>query len=142
MPKYNITINARYRRVGGFRESDFSHHPQGCYSGPYSYRLSGDDLYFSSGAGEEYIGPTWNGYEITEFSVEEHTLCEEEEEELKYDCLNASCVLATTYNTSGIYTLAECEMACGSGCSGKCISNEEWNKIQSLANQLKNKSCN
>ena len=60
-------------------------------------------------------------------------------EQKKYDCVNASCVDSKQYNTPGIFTsLSQCEITCGTGCSGQCVSNEEWNKIQSLANQLRN----
>ena len=61
---------------------------------------------------------------------------------IKYDCINAVCTQSSQYNTPGIYTsLSQCETACGTGCSGQCISNEEWSKINSLANQLLNKNC-
>lgn len=59
----------------------------------------------------------------------------------KYDCLNGICVLSTQYNTPGIYSLSECEQTCGTGCSGKCISNADWATIEGLAGQLKNKNC-
>lgn len=68
--------------------------------------------------------------------------CWEEPTEKIYDCINAACIESKTYKTPGIYkSLSDCETACGTGCSGQCISNAEWNKIQSLANQLKNKNC-
>jgi hypothetical protein len=59
-----------------------------------------------------------------------------------YDCINGACTLNSVYNTPGFYaSLSACEVACGSGCSGKCISNSEWAQIEGLANQLKNKNC-
>jgi hypothetical protein len=59
-----------------------------------------------------------------------------------YDCINGACIQKTAYNTPGIYnSLAECESICGTGCSGKCISNVEWAQIEGLANQLKSKNC-
>lgn len=59
-----------------------------------------------------------------------------------YDCINGACTLSTTYNTPGLYqSLSACEVACGTGCSGKCISNADWSKIEGLSNQLKNKNC-
>jgi hypothetical protein len=59
-----------------------------------------------------------------------------------HDCINGACLLASQYGTPGLYaSLAECEVACGTGCSGKCISNAEWSQIESLSNQLKNKNC-
>lgn len=60
----------------------------------------------------------------------------------KYDCINGACITTETYNTPGLYqSLSDCELACGTGCSGKCISNADWATIQRLATQLKNKSC-
>lgn len=68
------------------------------------------------------------------------TTCEPLEE--KYDCINGACTANTTYGTPGIYqTLSECETACGTGCSGKCISNSDWSQIEGLANQLKQSNC-
>ena len=59
-----------------------------------------------------------------------------------YDCINGACRPATQFNTPGLYTsLSECEVACGTGCSGKCISNKDWLTIQSLASHLKHKNC-
>ncbi|MFN6565451.1 MAG: hypothetical protein RMY28_037400 [Nostoc sp. ChiSLP01] len=63
-------------------------------------------------------------------------------DEEKYDCINAVCINANQYSTPGIYqSLSECEAACGTGCSGKCIPNSEWAQIEGLANQLKSKNC-
>lgn len=60
----------------------------------------------------------------------------------QYDCINGACIAKATYNTPGIYqSLSECETSCGTGCSGKCISNSEWAQIEGLANQLKNQNC-
>lgn len=60
----------------------------------------------------------------------------------QYDCINGTCIPSTNYNTPGLYSsLSECETACGTGCSGKCLSNAEWAQIQGLAAQLKNKNC-
>ncbi|MBD2197941.1 MULTISPECIES: hypothetical protein [Calothrix] len=60
----------------------------------------------------------------------------------KYDCINGACIPSSTYNTPGIYqSLSECEIACGTGCNGKCISNAEWSKIEGLSSQLRNKNC-
>jgi hypothetical protein len=60
----------------------------------------------------------------------------------KYDCINGACIPKSTYSTPGIYnSLSECETACGTGCSGKCISNADWAQIEGLSNQLKNRNC-
>lgn len=59
-----------------------------------------------------------------------------------YDCINGACINKNTYNTPGLYkSLSECETVCGTGCSGKCISNSDWSTIEGLASQLKNKNC-
>jgi hypothetical protein len=59
-----------------------------------------------------------------------------------YDCINGVCTPREAYNTPGIYaTLSDCEVNCGPGCSGKCVSNAEWATVEGLAGQLKNKSC-
>ncbi|MBE9056351.1 hypothetical protein [Sphaerospermopsis sp. LEGE 08334] len=68
--------------------------------------------------------------------------CYPEPPQAKYDCINGACIPDTTYSTPGLYsTLSECETACGTGCSGKCISNQDWATIEGLAAQLKNKNC-
>ena len=67
---------------------------------------------------------------------------EEEEEEKKYDCINGACIEAVKYETPGLYqSLEECQVACGTGCSGKCISSNEWKQIQDLARRIRNKNC-
>lgn len=61
----------------------------------------------------------------------------------KYDCINGACIKASQHNTFGLYqSLSDCEIACGTGCSGKCISNSEWAQIEGLSNQLRNRNCN
>ncbi|WP_445626458.1 hypothetical protein [Nostoc sp. DSM 114167] len=62
--------------------------------------------------------------------------------QLPHDCINGACIKKSTYNTPGIYkSLSECEIACGTGCSGNCISNSEWAQIKGLSNQLRNRNC-
>jgi hypothetical protein len=59
-----------------------------------------------------------------------------------YDCINGACLPQGTYDTPGLYeSLEECQTACGTGCSGKCISNSDWTQIEGLANKLKQKNC-
>ena len=59
-----------------------------------------------------------------------------------YDCINGACTDSTKYKTPGIYqTLSDCETACGTGCSGKCISNSDWAQIEGLSGQLKKRNC-
>ncbi|WP_109010069.1 hypothetical protein [Nostoc commune] len=60
----------------------------------------------------------------------------------QYDCINGACTNKSTYNTPGLYqTLSDCETACGTGCSGKCISNSDWAQIENLSGQLKSRNC-
>ncbi|MCC5606646.1 hypothetical protein LC612_07560 [Nostoc sp. CHAB 5834] len=62
--------------------------------------------------------------------------------QVRYDCLNGACIKKTIHNTPGLYqSLSECEVACGTGCSGKCISNSEWSEIEGLSNQVRNRNC-
>ncbi len=73
----------------------------------------------------------WKGYENTCSPLERG-----------YDCINGACTKKETYNTPGLYaSLSDCEVACGSGCSGQCIANSDWTQIEGLANQLKSKNC-
>lgn len=59
-----------------------------------------------------------------------------------YDCINGACQPSHQYNTPGLYqSLSECEEACGTGCSGTCVSNKDWAIIQQLSSQLKKKNC-
>ena len=63
--------------------------------------------------------------------------------EIEYDCINGACTKKDKYETPGLYkSLEECEVACGTGCSGKCLSNKDWQQIQNLSSQIKNKACN
>ena len=59
-----------------------------------------------------------------------------------YDCVNGACIPKTTYNTPGLYqSLGDCEVACGTGCSGKCISNSGWAQIEGLSDELESANC-
>ena len=61
---------------------------------------------------------------------------------IEYDCVNGACVKKTKFSTPGFYkSLSDCETACGTGCSGKCLSNADWNQIKGLANKLKSRNC-
>ncbi|BAY74175.1 hypothetical protein NIES25_51710 [Nostoc linckia NIES-25] len=60
----------------------------------------------------------------------------------KFDCINGACISSNEYSTPGIYqSLGECEVNCGTGCSGKCIPNAEWAQIEGLSSQLKSINC-
>ncbi|MEH1857490.1 MAG: hypothetical protein V7L21_05710 [Nostoc sp.] len=60
----------------------------------------------------------------------------------RYDCINGACTKKNVYSTPGLYaSLSACEVACGTGCSGKCISSADWAEIEGLSGQLKNGNC-
>jgi hypothetical protein len=60
----------------------------------------------------------------------------------RYDCVNAVCVSADYYQTPGFYaSLEDCKLSCGTGCSGKCISNERYSLIESLASEVRGTIC-
>ncbi|MHC5826774.1 MAG: hypothetical protein ACYT04_65630, partial [Nostoc sp.] len=62
--------------------------------------------------------------------------------EVAYDCVNGACIDKNTYKTPGLYeSISDCEIACGIGCSGKCLSNADWAQIESLSSQIMNKNC-
>ncbi|MDF5736799.1 MULTISPECIES: hypothetical protein [unclassified Nostoc] len=59
-----------------------------------------------------------------------------------FDCINGSCINKNVYSTPGLYSsLSDCEIACGTGCSGKCVSNADWAQIESLSSQIMNRNC-
>jgi hypothetical protein len=113
---------------------DLSYIPTGgSCGGGYFYSV---DLGFNASNASEIAGT------VQQVSCNFCSNCCTDSPNSTYDCINAACVSKNTYNTPGIYnSLAECEQACGTGCSGKCISNSDWAQIEGLANQLKNKNC-
>jgi len=59
-----------------------------------------------------------------------------------YDCINGACIKKDIYSTPGLYgSLDDCQKACGTGCSGKCVSNSELAQIEGLSSELKSKNC-
>ncbi|OYD90594.1 hypothetical protein CDG76_30690 [Nostoc sp. 'Peltigera membranacea cyanobiont' 210A] len=105
---------------------------------PY-FALNNNQWSILSAADGRVMYPNWVGANVTpSFSLKNFTPVA-----TPHDCINGACIMASVYSTPGIYTtLEECEVACGIGCSGKCISNSDWAQIQGLSNQLKNRSCN
>lgn len=113
---------------------------------------SDDDPYFGltsggsqwsllSAADGRVMYPNWIGASITPI-IDNKIFTPDTPPPIQYDCVNGACLPKTTFNTPGIYaTLSECEINCGTGCSGKCLSNEDWAQIEGLAAQLKNKNC-
>jgi len=59
-----------------------------------------------------------------------------------YDCINGACIKKNIYSTPGLYgSLEDCQKACGTGCSGKCVGNSEWAQIEEYSGELKSKNC-
>ncbi|MBE8990638.1 hypothetical protein [Nostoc sp. LEGE 12450] len=143
MTTYQVRVDIGYSYFPRLNETfPYSYSPEGCFSGGYSYRLgnNGNDLYLVHADGEVFLGSNWSGYEIRGFTVVQISACDDPIE--KYDCINGACIKANVYDTPGIHeSLSECETACGTGCSGKCISNSDWAQIEGLSGQLKNRNC-
>lgn len=60
------------------------------------------------------------------------------------DCLNGSCIPATTYGTPGAFaTLAACQSGCAknSNCTGECVDPAEIAALQQAANNLRGRLC-
>lgn len=139
MATWKISVDTPYSFPGS-PTTEYTYSPEGCFRSPYSHRFdsSKENLYLIHRDGETLLGGGWSGYDLEGFSVKQLEECESE----PYDCLNGSCVKAEVYSTPGLYeTISDCEKACGSGCSGKCLSKDEWRKIQDLAKKLKDKNC-
>ncbi|MBN3877527.1 MULTISPECIES: hypothetical protein [unclassified Nostoc] len=86
--------------------------------------------------------PSSTLYSSSKTFVKDDPSCTTVAPSVAHDCINGACTPKTTYGTPGLYpSLSECEVACGTGCSGKCISNSEWAQVEGLANQLKNRNC-
>jgi hypothetical protein len=59
-----------------------------------------------------------------------------------YDCINGACTKKNIYSTPGLYgSLDDCQKSCGTGCSGKCVSDSELAQIEGLSSELKSKNC-
>lgn len=142
MATWTVAVDILYSRKGENQTLGYTRQPYGCFRGPYSYRFgwNGTFLYLVHGDGEAPIGGGWGDFDLKGFNVRQIRKCEEEYE--PYDCINGACIKSSKYDTPGLYeNISECEKACGTGCSGKCLSNEEWNKIKNLAKQIKDKNC-
>lgn len=110
-----------------------------------------DNPYFSNESGRAVLRSVCDGRNMeppyfagsfSTVSITSSVFTPDDIPEDKYDCVNSACIKSTVYNTPGIYdSLSTCETSCGSGCSGKCISNSEWAQIEGLASQIKSKEC-
>jgi hypothetical protein len=114
---------------------------------PYLKSIGGKDYLYSACdnrdmlGGEEWVGISGLAPIQSATFTKTDPNCGSQES-IIYDCINGACIPKTTYNTPGLYqSLSECETACGTGCSGKCISSSDWAQIEGLANKLKSKNC-
>jgi hypothetical protein len=139
---WNIQVDTPYSSRGNPSDyTEYTYSPYGCFSGPYSYRFDAaqENLYLIHSQGETLLGGSWSPYILRNFQVRQTIQCDLDE---PYDCINAACIKASQYNTPGIYaSLSECEQICGEGCSGICLSKDDWNKIKDLSRKLKKRNC-
>ncbi|MEH2123711.1 hypothetical protein [Nostoc sp.] len=86
--------------------------------------------------------PSSTLYSSSKTFVKDDSSCTTPAPVTPYDCINGACIKKSVYNTPGLYqSLSDCEVVCGIGCSGKCISNSDWSQIEGLSHQLKNRNC-
>lgn len=125
---YTKTVSNNTTSFGGLRFSS---------SGLQSYIT----LYYSSGSSQEILleSTSSSQFTITQLSLTGDCA---PPPITYYDCINGACLPKTTYNTPGIYaSLLACEEVCGTGCSGKCISNADWAAIEALAQKHLQQDC-
>ena len=139
---YIVTVSITYRAKGSSGSGTTIQKTSACHPPPFSIGLdrSEDSFYLYYNGGKQSLENSWTNYDLLASSIVSQEYCGTED---FFDCINGACVKKEVYSTPGIYQgIEECEVACGSGCSGKCLSNSEWSKINSLASQLKSKNCN
>ncbi|NJO61351.1 MAG: hypothetical protein HC836_24780 [Richelia sp. RM2_1_2] len=145
MSGFYVQIEAPWRFQNSDTRFNLTYSPSKCVAPPYGYvfKNGGNDLYLTHADGDLFLETNWADYVLLDFDVIELSPCEiQEDDSNKYDCINGACIKSDVYNTPGIYNdIEECEIACGAGCSGKCLSNADWQKIQDLAKKIKNKNC-
>ncbi len=145
MACFTVSVSITYRAKGATGSGNTVTRTSSCLPSPFSTVLdrSADGFFLNYNGGREILEGSWTNYDLLSSSIVSQTSCTEcNDPTVSYDCINASCVKKTVYNTPGIYqSLSDCETACGIGCSGKCLSNEEWSRIQDLANKLRQRNC-
>ena len=143
MSCFIVTVSITYRAKGTSGVGTTVTRTSGCHASPFSTELdlSADGFFLNYNGGRQILESGWSGYDLLASSIISQVACTGCIIP-KFDCVNAACVLSTKYNTPGLYeSLSECQLACGKGCSGECLSKEDWAKIENLASQLKSKSC-
>ncbi len=147
MACFVATVSLTYRLKGQTGAGTTVSRTSACLAAPFSTELdrSADGFFLIYNGGRQLLESGWTNYDLLSSSITAQTPCTGctlPPEEISYDCINGACVPETTYGTLGLYpSLSACETACGTGCSGKCISNSEWAQIEGLSNQIKNINC-
>ncbi|WP_414622046.1 hypothetical protein [Calothrix sp. CCY 0018] len=143
---FTVRVSITYRQKGRTGSGTTIARTSGCRASPFSIGLdrSQDAFYLYYNGGKEKLEGNWRNYDLLASSIVSQTPCEGcVDPNIYYDCINGACVKKDKYGTPGIYqTIEECEVVCGEGCSGKCIANADWAKIQDFASKLKTKNCN
>lgn len=142
MACFVVTVSITYRAKNTSGSGTTVSRTSSCLKAPFSTVLdrAADGFFLNYDGGRELLEGSWTNYDLLASSITSQVSCTGCEAE--YDCVNGACIKKTVYNTPGFYkSLAECETACGTGCSGKCLSNQEWSQITDLANKLKQKNC-
>jgi hypothetical protein len=146
----SCTLTVSYFYNGAVREIVAYQVPDASYT--TAYKVPRPDLYTSGqpkvydarttgSQGEIVLGTYYPN--ITDVSIVDAVIsCPPPPPPPQYDCLNGACVTKTTYNTPGLYpSLGECQVACGTGCSGVCVSASDWANIEGLASRNKSQNC-
>lgn len=141
MASYYVRVSITYRQKGQPGEGNSVERTSSCIPEPYSFVLdrAADGFFIVYSGGRENLESNWGNFDLLGYSIVSKEPCGDTD---TYDCINGACIKASEYETPGLYeNISECEKACGTGCSGKCLSNEEWSKIKDLAKKLKDKNC-
>jgi hypothetical protein len=146
MACYTVAVSITYRQKNTTGAGTTTTRTSSCVAAPFSIGLdrSRDGFFLYYNGGDQKLEGSWTNYDLLASSIVSQTACTgcTDPSANNYDCINGACVKASTYNTPGLYaTQSNCQVACGTGCSGKCISNADWAQIESLSSQLKSRNC-
>lgn len=141
MASYYVKVSITYRQIGRPDTTETVELTSDCIPEPYSFELDreADAFFIIYNGGKQALERSWSAFELLDYFIISKEACQSVN---AHDCINGICIKATEYNTPGFYdNLETCEKSCGTGCSGKCLSNKEWNQIKELARKLKSKNC-
>ena len=146
MACFQVIVEIEYQQKGAIGDNVFIQPISSCRDSPFSIGLdrSEDAFYLYFNGGKEALETNWANFDLISSRIVSLHPCTGCVPGVQlYDCINGACTAREEYNTPGLYeTIEECEVACGVGCSGKCLSNSDWATIQDLAKKLKNQNCN